>query len=1442
MADLPEAMQPPGFRTEEEREAVATIAGFCYQVDQTIHHWLQLADDQRLFLEGGEDIDVIAPALSGVAFDEDRLVTQVKRLSGTITLRSVSAISAVAHLAGHRHRNPNVHVHMNFLTTAQAGQERPNPFSPPRRALLRWNELGGEGADLTEDAADLATIQGLLASAEQPKKGVSDEDWKVFRALLEADPVVGVVPLLRGLRWNLDAKDSKELAEGSRRRLVERGLCADSSAAELAYDSLFVHVFRLLSGDGDREVDSADLTLRVQRSDLQADRAAAATIRTRLQHLELRVARIEERIDLHEQRIGDHDHLIAILAALVSPGDSPEVAAPSSSADLKQAEIASRHAVGRLLLRLGPALRTAPPPSLDPPAESPLVVPRPIAEQAIGQALATNPWLHLWGSIRTGKTNLARRVATMDGTRVLWLRLRGAADPVLSFRSATWSEAAGGESPASTMARLLGNDAVLVLDDIPDVVSDFAALVSELVRSLQPGARLVTTGTLRLPASVIEGEAAFEVRAPRFTSEDARTLLHARAAPAEVLANGVLLTHLLAVTDGHPERLNQCISVLASQGWTFDLASMKAIFAPGEDARQRAFVLRQVTGTVADPVARELLFRLCIPRTPFSHEDVREIALVEPIVRHAGALQSQLDGLWLEMEGDSRWSVSPAVEPFGPAELQEATRNGVHQTLARRYLGRGSLTPIQAGWVMHHFESSDDADSAGVVLVQYLNALVSDGAVALDPGLSSRWPNGLPVRMRPDVRILVRAMQVRVEHARGVVPEKAIGALRAEVARGAAGWALLGAALVAHEAVSTVDPNEGARLLASGAAGAVGTLEQLRSLELCVRLHMAHVTRPEHVNSWVDLLALLPDSVRAKWAGEGEFAILARGTVNRLWSEELERPASERAWAPIQAALDSLATAGRRLRLPVLTACAISGQITVRAEQLFDVEGAVSLGDEALAELAPGAAHAIVEDMVGRQLVYADRATEGVQRLERALQEYPGAPPLALDRFQALSALVIGYGQLDLAKAVGAASTAVALARNGPPWIPPLELVSALGELAIAKWRDGGAIGAWPAMDEAAEVLLSQQRRDLRWRDRFVVFGHVSGYLTSLAITGSPPPRTVDGESYAPPRQGMFFTWVKGRPSLFQERVTALLPMQLMGFALAADDVPRGLVWAHRARELAAEAGLGHMGAQVEQLLATQRFVEGDALGGLVGLQRSILALEEVRRRERSGDGFWAPGPVPTADSLEADRRGAHVQWLSRVAIFPVAVALLLSASDRFSAAAEELSKFYAQLQRLVGPDELAHDVEELLAGAAQPASAARKVLEANAAAFPAGVDPSRWAVAHLLLCREEFGEQPRARLVHQVRFARAVERMAGELRHCYRLAIEPHFVSYWADFVRRCPFAIRSPGLVSAELQRVAGGPAEHRLRHTLLLLCDALDVRLDAGMRAWMRVGGDG
>lgn len=139
--------------SDPNRQATDTIKGYVYQAWESLHAWINLKEDEVLYLEGAEDVDLLSPTTS--------TTTQVKHLSKNVTLRSPETIEAITNYWALK-KKENRHVIFRFFTTAMRGQEQGNPFN------------GQKGLDYWENCKDKDQVSLLREFLKQADNLPSD--------------------------------------------------------------------------------------------------------------------------------------------------------------------------------------------------------------------------------------------------------------------------------------------------------------------------------------------------------------------------------------------------------------------------------------------------------------------------------------------------------------------------------------------------------------------------------------------------------------------------------------------------------------------------------------------------------------------------------------------------------------------------------------------------------------------------------------------------------------------------------------------------------------------------------------------------------------------------------------------------------------------------------------------------------------------------------------------------------------------------------------------------------------------------------------------------------------------------------------------------------------------------------------------------------------------
>lgn len=190
---------------DPRRQATDALRGYVYQVWQALHAWLELQDDQVLYLEGAEDFDVI---------DEDSgMPVQVKDTFGNITLRTQSVTDAISHFWQLRNMHRDKAIEFHFITRSSVGVEQGTPFGRGKGGLALWQECHGDH-DVVRKLATFLCEDSVLA-----QRLPSD----LVGFLRTAEPRDAYDYLISPVKWFTGAPPVEAVTQAVERKLVTYG-------------------------------------------------------------------------------------------------------------------------------------------------------------------------------------------------------------------------------------------------------------------------------------------------------------------------------------------------------------------------------------------------------------------------------------------------------------------------------------------------------------------------------------------------------------------------------------------------------------------------------------------------------------------------------------------------------------------------------------------------------------------------------------------------------------------------------------------------------------------------------------------------------------------------------------------------------------------------------------------------------------------------------------------------------------------------------------------------------------------------------------------------------------------------------------------------------------------------------------------------------------------
>ena len=185
-------------KANPKRQAHNSLRGYLYQIWHSVNAWLDLCEDEILYLEGAEDFDKVS--------DNEATVTQVKATQASITLSSQDVNDAINHYWELRTNNSDRNLRFRFLTCSNIGVEQGNPFGTGNPGLQEWSRCSGDGESIKK-------ISNFLQAAGKISEEVKDY-------LKQAEPQEIYEQLIEPITWETGSKPASFVVQSIRTTLV----------------------------------------------------------------------------------------------------------------------------------------------------------------------------------------------------------------------------------------------------------------------------------------------------------------------------------------------------------------------------------------------------------------------------------------------------------------------------------------------------------------------------------------------------------------------------------------------------------------------------------------------------------------------------------------------------------------------------------------------------------------------------------------------------------------------------------------------------------------------------------------------------------------------------------------------------------------------------------------------------------------------------------------------------------------------------------------------------------------------------------------------------------------------------------------------------------------------------------------------------------------------
>lgn len=1168
----------PAFVAPKNRDAWATVRGYIYQADLTIERWLHLEPEQELFLECGEDIDTVSKYIDGTI--DERVVEQVKHREDRVTLKTDSALTALANALEHQRNNPSPRIIFRFTTNAEAGKERLSSFTGNTSGIKEWEALrmariahSRPGPiELNKETETTANnIRQTLLSATRCPSDLNHDIWGRFRTFLKDADVPSFLEFVDSFEWSTGAPAANEMTERIQAMLVDCRFAADEIAAYSQYQALFLHALKTLSKKGEKRLSKATLVEILSRP-LSGNETKF------VEQLFDSMGLLVRKMNLIKEQMVRQERTLQKVAEDV-----------------------------RLMLKMGEEQSfsvSTPVPIFEPPPADETLSPRTQTVDQLQHDLTQLAWLAITGSSGVGKSSLALLLVSRLSCNV-WMRLRDFdIDRAAAAFDATFSHLSGDSSLNrkrlyTEACRSLAPDSVIVLDDLPNITGgDALAQRLEILylAAKETGRKIVTTSAHRLPTHfdrLCRGHF-LQVSAPPLTELDAAEILQCIGAPPSLYGDRSKVAFLNIVSRRQPALLVAVTLFLKSSRWEWSDQQLQNLRL-GEFAHDiNAETMQRLLNTVTDNETRKLLYRLNLVLGPFNLKTVQSLATIPPPILEPRERLAKLTGLWVQRDTGGLMRVSPLIQSVGSDDLTAEVIQECSRALAEQLLQTRIINIHEAEHIFTYLVAANELENSASFLAFCLNELfaaITRGEVTIAQAnrltvVSIYSGHSIPITISLNTRLLLRAQQIRLAEAlsrdTSFLAHDLTQLVEAAGENEAIG--LLAVALLAVPHLACVDFDSSCRCLTTAATilphaalpeTVISSMSDFISGTL-LWMNITGVRSRANVLRWVDMITEVSDEVRTK-ALNHPLSVGALQLFYSLWSEQTKLPRLDRNWRQVFDDCEVLRQRAESVKAGFLAGLSSWGAVVLLCEELNDIDSAIGVANVTLSKTATDARVTyLVSNVIGVSLSIKDgREAEAEDWLLRAYDAAHQIPePFKADQPN----LLVGLARVEDKR--GDTNKSAVLLRQAAELVKGtssshrLDIVKALGDVAIGEWKNGQCQKAFEAVDEAALILIEAKTDSLRWKALYALLGHTIGYMTGVASLGTPP-QLENGTPLVLPPIGRFNRLnEEAFAAIYQPEKEIVLPSTMAEFSLAMHRDDRAIYWADRMVEMGRTAPL----------------------------------------------------------------------------------------------------------------------------------------------------------------------------------------------------------------------------------------------------------------------------
>lgn len=229
-----------------------------------------------------------------------------------------------------------------------------------------------------------------------------------------------------------------------------------------------------------------------------------------------------------------------------------------------------------------------------------------------------------------------------------------------------------------------------------------------------------------------------------------------------VPAQSQSLVHAIStLSEGNPLVAILMIQMLSQQGWPNNVDALYALFGFSSNSSLHDKFRNILKQIIPNRDSIRLLNRLLLFKRPFSREESRQIASMDPIISLPDSCFDDLKNVAIADKGNGKYVVIPSFSKTLEPDLLRPERYLCDSWLANQIVSKKTLRELDVMRAFSYMIDGGDYDRAGIFYISCLSNIKSqDLSKSI---LSGIWIDlDLPSGMSVDLRVLIRIQQIIV--------------------------------------------------------------------------------------------------------------------------------------------------------------------------------------------------------------------------------------------------------------------------------------------------------------------------------------------------------------------------------------------------------------------------------------------------------------------------------------------------------------------------------------------------------------------------------------------------------------------------------------------------------------------------------------------------------